>query len=812
MSDLAADVRFAARNLWKHKSWSALLVTTLALGLSANAVIFNFMDALVLRAFDFPDQARLVRVWETGRDFNGIDRENVAAANLLDWREQTATVFDELLAIDWWNANLRGREAAEHVQGQRVSPGFFEALGVRPALGRGFTREEGRPGQALRLVLGYALWQRSFGGDPDVVGAKVSVDGEPYTVVGVAPPGFQFPEGAEVWAPLVLPAPAEARRDQHTLSVLGRLAEGRGLDEARAALRVVAQRLAREHPQTNAARGAEVGAFRLGFGDPVLPSLLAIWQAAAGLVLLIACVNVANLVLARGAERQRELSLRLALGARRGRIVRQLLTEGVVAALAAATLALPLQALASRALRVNMPAEIVRFLPGWQHLGADSRSLLFSTLLAVLAAALFSLVPAWRSSRLDLAEALRDGGRTASAGAARQRGRNLLVVAQLAAALALVAGAGLAVKSADRLLNGPQGYEPDGVLAMDVTLSETRYARPEQRRAYVRAALARLGELPGVTHAAAASLLPARGGYTTRGIEVEGRPLAKDAEPPEADARWVTPELLETLRLPVLAGRGIQAADDEDAPGVALVSRSMAERFWPGQDPIGRRFRVVSREGEQPWLTVIGVAGDVIQQWVMRRNAPTFYEPLAQQPRLSLSFALRVAGDPDALARSAQRALQQVDPDQPARDVEGLRRSIRRGTIGLQYVAAIMAGFGALALALAVSGVYGVMSYRVSLRTLEIGVRVALGASPLEVLRLTLGQAARLAGLGLLLGAGLAVALGRLLSAALRGAIASDPWLLASVTLLLAAAALLAALVPARRALAIEPARALRAE
>lgn len=812
MPDLVANVRFAIRNLAKRKGWSALLVTTLALGLAANAVIFNFMDALVLRAFDFPNQARLVRVWETGRDYNGVDRSNVAPANLLDWREQAGPVFDGLLGLEWWNANLRGREVAERVQGYRVSPGFFEALGVRPSRGRGFTPEEGRSGHERRVVMGHALWQRSFGGAAGTVGSKVTIDGEPYTVVGIAPPGFAFPDGTDVWAPLVLPAPAEARRDQHYLSVLGLLADGRTREEARAALGVVSQRLAREHPETNTARGSDVGTFSLGFGDPILPSLLLIWQAAAVLVLLIACVNVANLILARGAERRRELALRLALGAGRGRIVRQLLTEGVVAGLAAAALALPLQALASHALRVNMPAEVARFLPGWQLVGADARSLLFSVLLAVLAAMLFSLVPAWRAARPDQSEALRDGGRSVAAGGARQRGRNLLVVGQLAAALALVATASLAVKSAHALLNGPQGYEPQGVLAMDVTLSETRYAEPERRRAYVRDALSRLAQLPGVTHAAAASQLPARGGFTSRAIEVEGRPLAKGVEPPEVEARWVTPGLLETLRLPVFEGRGLEPSDDEQAPAVALVSRALAARTWPGQPAIGKRFRVVARDAEQPWITVVGVTGDVVQQWVMRRNAPTFYQPLAQQPRLKLAFALRVAGDPDALARSAQRALQAVDPDQPARDVESMRRSIARGTIGLQYVAAIMAAFGLLALALAVSGVYGVMSLRVSLRTLEFGLRVALGASRLDVLRLALGQALRLAALGLALGAGLAVAASRVLSSTLRGAIASDPALLAGVTGLLAAAALLAAWIPARRALAVDPAETLRAE
>ena len=445
-------------------------------------------------------------------------------------------------------------------------------------------------------------------------------------------------------------------------------------------------------------RGIRVVAFGAGFGDPVLPQILFIWQAAAVLVLLIACVNVANLILAQAAERKRELALRVALGAGPGRVARQLLTEGVVVALAGAALAMPLQALAARALRENMPAEIVRFLPGWQHLGADWRTLAFSAVVAVLAAGLFSALPAWRASRLELNEALREGGRSVSEGGSRQRGRNVLVVAQVAGALALLATAGVAVRSADALVNGPQGYEPRGVLVFDVPLSDARYSELEKRRVFVREIEARLAELPGVERVAAANTLPGRGGYSSRPIEVEGQPLAKGHEPPS----------------------------------------------------------------------------DVIHQWVLRRNAPTFYRPLAQAPPQRLSFAVRASGDPEALAAAARRALAAVDPDQPAYQLRSMRRSIAQSTIGLQYVAAIMAAFGVLALVLAVGGVYGVMAYRVSRRTLEIGVRVALGASRADVLRLTLGQALRLSAIGLVIGAGLAYG--------------------------------------ASRALAIDPARALRAE
>lgn len=811
MSNFLSDVRYALRSMAKRPGASALLVATLAVGLAANGVIFNFLDAMVLRPFPFPNVPQLVRVWETAPGEDDFDRSSVAPANLRDVEEQAGGVLSSIVAIQWWDATLSGAVLAERVHGSKVSPAFFETLGVDVAQGRAFAADEGRPGHDRRVVLGHALWQRTFAGRP-VIGTSLVLDGEPYEVVGIAPPEFQFPDGSEMWTPLALAPAGAAARDGHYLSMMARLADGRSVADARAALDLVASRLASEHPETNKDRRFAVRSFNYGFGDPVLPQLLAVWQAGAVLVLLIACVNAANLVLARGAERQRELSLRLALGSGRGRIVRQLLTEGVVSALAAVALSLPLTALGAYAVRAHMPAEILRFVAGWERIGLDWRTAAFSAVLAVAASALFSAWPALRAARSDPNDALREGGRAATAGASRQRGRNVLVVVQFAAAMALVAMAGVSLRGALALVDGPQGYEPDGAIAFEVSLPERTYSDPARVRAFVRDTTERLRAVPGVDEVGVVNVLPARWNNWTRGVEVEGKPLQKDAEPQQADARWVEPGFFAVMRVPLLRGRAIEERDDEHSPRVAVVSRSMAERHWPGEDPLGRRFRAATRNGDAPWLTVVGVSGDVVHQWLGRRNFPTFYQSMRQETRRELGFAVRTAADTTSLTPALRAALRQVDPDVPAERVQDMRHAVRVATTGPRYIAGILSAFGALALVLAVSGVYGVLSYRVSLRTLEIGVRVALGASRMDVLRMALGQAVRLAAVGLLVGTALAAAGGRALGSLLRGAVGVEPALLAGVAAALALAAAAAAWIPARRALAVDPARALRAD
>jgi len=809
MGEMLADLRFAGRSLARRPWMTALTAVTLAMGLAANAAIFSVVNALVLRPLKFAGVDRLVRAWETAPHADAYDLGNVAPANFLDWKQGAAGSLDALVALDWWDANVRGRELPERVQGFFVSPEFFATLGVVPELGRGFRPDEAAEAQRRVVVLGHDLWQRSFGARADVVGQDVVIDGGAYTVVGVAPPHFSFPEGAEVWAPLMLAPVAGAARDQHRLTVIGRLAPGHVVSDARTALLVVASRLEREHVDTNARRGVEVASLQRGYEDPAIRGVLAIWQASAVCLLLIACLNVANLSLARGAERQQELAVRLALGAPRARLVRQLLTEGLVLASASAALALPLVELAVRELRDRMPAEVARFITGWAQLGIDRNVLLFTALLAFAAVLVANAWPALRASKPDLVDSLKESGRSSSVGTRGQRGRNALVVAEVAAALTLLVGAALAVRGTRHVLAGPHGYDPDHLLTLRAALPEARYPDAESRRGYAGTALERLAELPDVEHAAVANVLPGRGSNASRAVWVEGEPEPPASDPPAAEMRAVSPGYFAALKLPLVAGRILDDGDRPEAEPVVVVSHSMAQRFFPGRDPLGQRFR--AGDARSPLLRVVGVCGDVIHHWYGSRNVPTFYVPFAQAPTQDLAFALRTRGQPEALAASARRALAAVDPYQPSYDVLSQHAALVRSLIGLEYGASIMGVFGVLALVLALSGVYAVMAYRVSLREEEFGVRMALGASRLDLFRLTLAQAARLSLVGVVIGLALGSALVRAMDAIFAGVVPINvPTLLMAATLL-AACALSAAGLAAARAAGVDPVRLLRA-
>lgn len=802
------DARLAFRSLVKRPGAALVMILTLAVGLGVNAAIFGVLDRLVLRPFVFPEVDRLVLLTETTAR-EELDASNVAPGNFFEYRREVPGVLESLVATVWWDANLIGADGPEKAQGTRVSADFFRVLRAEPAFGRFFLPgEETAPNaqDADAVVLGHGLWQR-LGGDPGILGKPLSIDGRTFEVVGVARPGFSFPEGSEIWSTLVLTPEEAASRDDHSLTAFGRLAPGVTLPTAGARFAVVAADQRARNPKTNAGRSIEVQTLTVGLQDEGTPSILGLWQAAAGFVLLIAWVNLANLMLARGSERQRDLAVLEALGASRSRRMLTLLTEGAVVAVAGALLSLPIAALAIRLMRDAMPVTIRKFIYGWDRLGLDGRTFGFTLALALVSVLAFSVWPALRSSGSRLGGALRHD-RRGGLGAGAQRGRSALVIIEVAAGLVLLISAGLCVRGATRLLDGPQGYDPDRLLTLRVALAEARYPDDASRRAFARDAIARLAARPGVASVAEANVMPARGGNSSYSVAIQGEPEPDKSDAPQVDGRMVSARYFETLGLPILSGRGIGASDGPDSLPVAVISRSMAERYWPGRDPLGRKFRAL--EEGQPWLTVVGVAGDHIHHWFNRRHHPTFFQPLEQHPRSRLTFAIKTLGEPESFAREARKALRDLDPYQPVYDVGSMRRSISESTIGLQYVAAVMAAFAFFGVILAISGVYAVMAYRVSLRRQEIGVRVALGATKRDVLGLTLGQALRLTALGLTAGAILSAFAGKTIAGLLRGVTEIDPKLMIGGVVLLGAAMLLAAFIPTRRALALDPAEVLR--
>jgi putative ABC transport system permease protein len=807
MRTIGLDIRHACRAIVKRPSLSAIVLVTLALGLGANAAVFSIIDALVLRPFTMRDVDRITLLTYSRADDPGR-REAVSPADFLDWKRQV-DVFERLAAFESWDANLVGRDEPEAVQGFRVSADFFPALGVEPVMGRGFLPAEEQRGNHRRVMLGHGLWERRFAGDRTIVGRSVDIDGSMYEVVGIAPEGFDFPLGAQLWAPLSFGATAAVNRRLLSLTVIGRLDRQRTLQDAKAQIAVVGERLEREHPDTNRGREARVYTLSEGMMDIGLGPILSMWQASACLVLLIACANVANLLLALGAERQREMAVRLAMGASRTRVVRERLIESGVLALAAVPAALLITWASLRMITAYMPPKIARFVAGWHQLDVDGRLVMFTILLALGTALIFGAVPAFQASRSKLAESLKEGGRSSTAGAGRLRFRRALVAAEMALALPLLVASALSILTVHRFLYGPQGYEPNQLLTLQAVLASGRYTDGAAYRQFATASVDRLARIPGVQGAAAINIMPAGGNNSGRSIEIDGRPNPDPSNPPAVDYRVATPDVFSVLQIPIIRGRAFTGADREDTQPVAVITESLAARYFPDTDPIGRRIRVGING---PWVTVVGIAGDVIHDWFARRNYPTLYRPFLQAPTAFMALVVRTHGSPASIAADARGAIRAIDPAQAVFDLQPMRETLKERTLGLQYLGAVMLVFGGIAIVLAVTGVYGVMAYMVTQRTHEIGVRMALGATRRDVLGLAVRQSATLTAIGVAAGVGLSFALGRLIEAGLLGVTSHDPRIVGGLATVLVLAAMSAGYLPARRAASLDPMVALRTE
>ena len=787
---------------------SATVVLMLALGLGANGAIFSVIDAIVLRPFPIEDLDRMVMLAESSpNSLFDFETFSVAPANYLDWREQ-AEVFETLAAYEYWDVNLEGRDEPERVQGIFVSPGFLEILGVEPSLGRTFLPEEEEVGKQDRVILGHGLWTRRFGSDPSVLGQSIMLDGEAYTVVGVGPEGFDFPVGAEVWSPLAFPADVRENRSARYLTVVGRLKDDRTVEDAAAQMQVVANRLKEQYPNANGAWDVGVRPLAEGLVDPGAPAFLAVMQFGAGLVLLIACANIANLLLARGTERNRELALRMAIGAGRRRLFQLLIAEALLLSIAGAALSIMFAWIGLDLIRSHMPANIARFVNGWREIDVDLRLIAFTVGGALLTAGLFGSLPALRFSRPDLNESLKQGGRGTTDAQGRLYGRNALVVAQIAMALSLLVGAGITVSAMQRMVAGPHGFDPDRMLTVRLSLPATTYEELESQRRFAQRTLEEVSALPGVLDVAISNALPGTGTGASRRVFIEGDVLRDETNPYQAGYRTVSADYFETLDIPSLSGRGFLETDDEEAPLVTILSQSMARRHWPDENAIGKRLKVDTPD--QEWLNVVGVSGDVVHHWIGSHNAPTVYLPYLQAPRRGIAIGLRTADAPTLHAQALREAVLRVDPSQPVYEVRTMARAIRDTTLGIQYAGGIMTVLGGLALLLSSMGIYGLMAYLVNQRVHEIGIRTALGASSRNVLGLMLGRVARLTAAGMVVGVGLALALGRLMENALFGTVGLETGPFLAFTGLLAGISMVAGYIPTRKALKVDPIQVLR--
>ncbi len=808
MGGLIQDLRFGFRMLGKTPGVTAVAVIALALGIGANTSIFSGVNSCLLHPFPFEHLDRLVAVFETAPKQNSYHIAP-APANFRDWREQNHS-FQELAASHGWEVNLTGTGPAERVDGNLVTPNFFPLLGMRAQLGRTISYADFEPGRTSVVVISYGFWQQRLGKNPGVIGSRVRLNGEEFNIIGVMPAEFEYPMGIEVWGPLDLKTAEQGNRTDHYLRVIGRLRPGISVSQAQADLQAIGARLAQQFPVTNAGHSVRV----VNLVNELLTGsrqYMLVLMGAAGFVLLLACANVANLQLARGSARRKEIAVRVALGASRGRIARQLLIESILQSLLGALAGLFLAHAYHQWLMTSIPAFVLKYVPGVRHTRIDGSVLVFTAIVAVAAGILTGVAFAWHASKADLNETLKESSRGAGSGSSSHRLRGLLVVTEVAMSLVLLAGAGLMVNGFHNLANKDLGYDRRNVLTFETALPEAKYREPNQVRGFYDQIIPRLSALPGVESAAAMLTLPGKFNYSSTPYAAEGQPPAAPGELRTAVEQAVTPDVFRVLRIPVLKGRALTAQDGPNSPRVVMLNARLAERLWPAENPLGKRLHFGSGESVPPWCTVVGVVADIKPNPWDRETSPMAYFPLSQLPVNSVTIAVRTFGDPNGLVSAARAQVRALDPDQPVYDVRTLEKIIDDDLSGVRLGASMMTNNGLIALLLAASGIFAVIAYSVSQRTHEIGVRMALGAQHSDVLKMVAGQALKLTVAGLALGFPAALALSRSLAGVL-SVIQLDISVFVGLIFLLILVAALAAYIPARWAAQVDPIVALRHE
>jgi putative ABC transport system permease protein len=805
MDKLFQDIRYGLRALLSKPAFTIVAVLALALGIGANTAIFSVVNSVLLRPLAYPESERLVMVWEE-RTSLGFPADTPAPANFFDWREQQS-VFEDMAAMADRAFNLTGTGEPEKIEGQRVSASFFPLFGVAPMRGRAFLPEDDMPESSPVVIIGHALWQRRFGGDEGLLNQTISLNGQPHTVVGIMPPGFDFPERNQMWVPIAFSQDEASRRGSHYLMVVARLKQGVSLTQAQTEMSAIAARLEQQYPQTNTALGAKVVPIHEELVGNLRPALLILLGAVA-LVLLIACANVANLLLARAASRQKEIAIRSALGANRSRLVRQFLTESMLLSITGGAAGLLLAFAGLKALTALIPPELFR----GREISMDGSVLIFTIALSLLTGAIFGLAPAMQAAKINLNETLKEGGKGTVA-PSRPRLRSALVIAEIALALVLLVGAGLLINSFLRLSNVEAGFKTDNLLTVEVVPQQNKYDTVEKRTAFYTQVLERVGALAGVESAGVITNLPLTFKGNNASFTVEGLPEPPPDQVAIAATRLISPDYFRTMSIQLVSGRGFTRQDINDRAQVAIISETMARTYWPGEEAIGKRIKIGRYSSTNPWITIIGVAANVRQFELETETRPQLYLPYSQldffEPR---HLVVKTTGDPLSFVASAREAVWSVDRDQPVSNVSTMETIVSESLAGRRLTMLLLGIFAGLALLLAAVGIYGLISYAVTQRTHEIGIRMALGANSRNVLGMVVGDSIRMIAIGVGVGLAAAFFLTRFMRSLLFGVSETDPVTFAVIPALLAAVALAATYIPARRATRVDPMVALRHE
>ena len=815
------DIRYGLRMLRRSPGFTTVAILTLAIGIGANAAIFSIINRVVLNPLSYPDSSRLVVIWETDANRN-IYRGTASAAELLDWRDMNHS-FQELSG---WRAlfyTVTGNAEPEQVWGAQASGNFFRMLGVAPVLGRDFSAEDEQPGHGQVVILDYGYWQRHYGGGRSLIGKTMVLDGQPHVIIGVLPRGFSLfgraPE-SDLWTPFALNR-AQLNREDHELIVFGRLRKGVALSSAQAEMETILAQLKRQYPGIDQRNGVRVASLHDELGAKLRPALLLL-LAAVGFVLLIACTNIANLMMARAASREREIAVRAVLGAGRARILGQLLTESMLLAILGGALGIGVAYWGLHLVRAIVPAEGTGQIPRLNQAGVGGEVLLFTLAVSLLTGVLFGLAPALQVSRVRLHESLKEGGRGSTSSRRSRLAQSVLVVLEIALSLVLLTGAGLLIRSFAQMMSRNLGFDPSHVLTMQVYLPESHYpksAGPRMVNLYQQV-LEKVSALPEVQSASAIDFLPLTGWSGFCDFDIEWLATPPSDERFTGQYRVIDWRYLRTMRIPLRKGRDFSAGDGPDSQGVVMVNEALAERYWPKQDPIGQRIRLQLSPGLNPWtpetragwLTVVGIVGD-IQDWQFAaQKSGQLYLPYPQDPSRIMRLAVRSNGDPTELTAGVRRAVESADASLPVTDVHSMDEYLAQSLSDQRVSMWLLAVFAGIATVLAAIGVYGLMAYGVAQRAHEIGIRMAVGAEPADVLRMIVRDGMRLVGVGLVAGLVCSFGLTRYLRSQLYGVEAHDPLTLLTVTAGLVVVAFLSCYIPARRATKVDPLVALRYE